>query len=117
MARLYQVIYAKEANEDIDKILHYLNTNHGQRAAKQKLGELLAKVEEIPLHPKSFSLYLPERKTFKRQYRYAIAGRSYRIVFAILIKGRTIRIISVRHVKMDDGPVIMRLKKNSRPVK
>ncbi|MFT7121546.1 MAG: plasmid stabilization system protein ParE [Neolewinella sp.] len=109
MAEKYEVIFSPEAEEDLDKILHYLISSYGPNTAEKAFLNIRSKMETVSKMPEAYTRGDANNKNITLEYRYAIAKKKYKIVYTVIHPPKLLRVISIMHVKMSIGTLIERL--------
>ena len=106
MDQKYEVIYSDEAKQDLNGILHYHLTQNGAAAAEKILIKIESRISDVVRMPEAYPLLTLENRTFKRQYRYVFAKKTYRILYRVVVEETTIRIITITHRRVDASRLI-----------
>jgi len=106
VAGKFKIVLTTRAEIELDNILKYHLSNYGEGAARRIYEAINQKFEAIQFMPSAYTLYAPINREFKRQYRYVIAKKSYRLLYTIIVEKSIIRVVTIRHVKSDPGYLI-----------
>ena len=109
MASRPEVVYHNKASSELDSIIHQIKFKSGKAYATKLYRAYLKKLEEAQRYPDSGQLYLPARNTIKKVYRRKTFAKRYKFIYRSIEDGNALRIIAIRSVKMDDGPIIQRI--------
>lgn len=96
------MIYSSRAEEDLDRILHYLIGNYSTETARKAYRLILDQVQSIAGMPSAKPIF----HRGKELYRNAISKNGYRIIYSVQEIDREVFLYRILHVKMNKPTII-----------
>lgn len=82
---------------------------YSHEAATRTYLTIRSKIADVSKMPSAYTLYRKADEVVKRTYRYAIAGKYYRVIFTIKEVENKLRIVRVANIKEPESLVLKSL--------